>query len=250
MQMTKLPKIGPLAHALYERLKADIMTARLAPEAALQEEDLARRFGASRTPVREALRMLQNDGLVAITHNRGAVVTEIPFRQIMEAFELRELLEPHAARAGAPRADLEEVSRLETMQRGLPHVPRDLEDVLAMDRADEELHELIARASGNALLAQMVRKARLLTRRLILIVPPERYPKGIGEHLAILSAYRRRDGTLAEHLVREHVRNAKNRLLGNEISVGGPIKPLVPRSRGKVAQTRVRKQRLATVQKR
>jgi len=96
----------------------------------------------------------------------------------------------------------------------------------------------------------MVRKARLLTRRLVLIVPPERYRKGIGEHLAILSAYRRRDGALAEHLVREHVRNAKNRLLGSEISLGGPIKPAVPRPGDKVARARVSKKRLAAVAKR
>lgn len=248
MQITKSQK-SPLAHALYERLKADIMTARLTPGAALQEEDLARQLGASRTPVREALRMLQNDGLVAITHNRGAVVTEIPFRQIMEAYELRELLEPYAARAGAPRADTEEVSRLEAMQRRLPHVPQDLEDVLTVDRADEELHEFIARTGGNALLAQMVRKARLLTRRLVMIVPAERYRKGIGEHLAILAAYRRRGGALAEQLVREHVRNAKNRLLGSEISLGGPIKTLVSGSGGKAARTRAGKKRLVAVKR-
>ncbi len=250
MRVRKLQKGTPLAHVLYERLKADIMTARLTPGAALQEEDLARQLGASRTPVREALRMLQNDGLAAIAHNRGAVVTEIPFRQIMEAYELRELLEPFAARAGAPRADPEDVARLETMQRRLPHTPRGLEDVLAMDRADEELHEFIAQSAGSVLLAQMVRKARLLTRRLVLIVPPERYRKGIDEHLAMLSAYRRRDGVLAEHLVREHVRNAKNRLLGSDISLGGPIKPAVPGPGDKVARARVSKKRLAAVAKR
>lgn len=168
--------------------------------------------------------MLQNDGLVAITHNRGAVVTEVSFRQVIEAYDLREVLEPYAARLGAARAAPADVARLEAQQRALLTVPRDLEGMLTVDKADELLHEFIAQASGNALLVEIIRRARLLTRRLLTIVPPERYQRGIAEHLVILAAYRRRDAEGAERAVRAHVRNAKERLLGYELAGARPLR--------------------------
>jgi DNA-binding GntR family transcriptional regulator len=216
--MIALREARTRAFSIHERIKADILAGRIPPGQALQEEELAQRLGASRTPVREALRMLQSDGLVVIIPNRGAAVTEISFQHIIEAYELRELLEPYAGRVGANRADLAEVERLERLQRQVSSRPATLDDALAFDLADEELHDFVVRSSRNGLLEQTVRKARVITRRALLIVAPERYERSAKEHLAILAAYRRRDGERAERALREHLQRAKERLLSRGAS--------------------------------
>jgi DNA-binding GntR family transcriptional regulator len=220
-------KAAPLVEAktralsIHDRIRTDILTGRIPPGQALQEEELAQQLGTSRTPVREALRLLQNDGLVAITPNRGAAVTEISLQQILEAYELRGLLEPYAGRAGAQWADLAEVERLEQVQRRVSSQPATIEDALSFDLADEELHEFVARTSRNGLLQQTVRKARVITRRALLVVAPERYEQSAKEHLAILAAYRRRDGERAARALRDHLRRAKERLLARGASRPG-----------------------------
>jgi DNA-binding GntR family transcriptional regulator len=228
----KAPDKTSLAQRVYDQLKAEIMTNRLAPGEVLQEEGLAQRLGASRTPIRDALRMLQNDGLVAITHNRGSVITEISIEHVLDAYEIRELLEPHAALVGAARTDPGEIDRVESMLRRLTLIPEGIDEVLAHDSADETLHDFIARASGNALLRQMVRKARLVTRRLVLVVSPDRSRKAMVEHLAILAACRKRDGVQAGHLLKEHIHNAKSRLLDRDPRVGGRLRMLAGREQG------------------
>jgi DNA-binding GntR family transcriptional regulator len=205
---TKLRRYG-----IYERVRNDILVGRLAPGQALQETELARRLSGSRTPIREALRMLQNDGLVSIAPNRGAVVTEMSVKAVLEAYEVREVLEPYSAVAGMVRFDQREIRRLISLHEGLRTPPATFEDALSFDRADEELHGFVARGSGNELIQQTIRKARTITRRVFLVVAPERYEQSMREHLGILRAFLRRDEGDVKRLLSEHLRRARERLL-------------------------------------
>ena len=206
-------KMRPRRYGIYERVKNDILIGRLPPGQALQETQLARRLSASRTPIREALRMLQNDGLVSIAPNRGAIVTEMSVKGVLEAYEVRELLEPYSAVAGMARFDQREIRRLISLHERLRTPPATFEDALSFDHADEELHGLVARGSGNELIRQTIKKARTITRRVFLVVAPERYEQSMREHLAILRAFLRKDEGSVERLLREHLKRARERLL-------------------------------------
>jgi DNA-binding GntR family transcriptional regulator len=218
-------KAKPRRYGIYEHLKDGILVGRLPPGQALQETELAQRLSASRTPIREALRMLQNDGLVSIAPNRGAIVAEISVKSVLEAYEVRELLEPYSAVAGMVRFDQREIQKLISQHKRLRTPPATLADALSFDQTDEELHGFIARGSGNELIQQTIEKARTITRRVFLVVAPERYEQSMREHLAILRALLRKDEGGVQRLLREHLRRARERLLSRNsppLALGAP----------------------------
>ena len=104
-----------LTSTIHDSLRVAIVSGRLAPNQRINQDAVARELGVSKTPVREALRWLERDGLVRLEPNRGAFVAEFTDRDLFEIYELRELLEPHAAAiacAVATRADVAELRDL------------------------------------------------------------------------------------------------------------------------------------------
>src|SRR5262245_18370450 len=96
----------------YRYLKTRIMTATLPPGASLNEMEIAAALGTSRTPVREAIRKLEQEGLAMRYPNRWAIVTKVPMTDVLEIWQLREMLEPAACRMAADRVDRAALDRL------------------------------------------------------------------------------------------------------------------------------------------
>lgn len=166
--------------------------------------ELGDRFGASRTPVREALLKLADLGLVRIERNRGARVLGTDGRGVVELCSLRVLLEPRAAHAAAAvwtaRDDevlAAEFKIMETRADGGPEY----------FAADERLHEHILRASGNERLARIVSDLRQTLTLDGWHSVPEHQPVEVAlrDHWAIVEALRLRDGVRAEQAMREHL---------------------------------------------
>ncbi|MBO2463955.1 GntR family transcriptional regulator [Actinomadura violacea] len=166
--------------------------------------ELGERFGASRTPVREALLKLADLGLVKIERNRGARILGQDGRGIVELCSLRVLLEPPAARSAAAvmtaRDDAALATEFETMKELADGSPEYF-------AADERVHELIMQASGNLRLVKIVSELRETLSLDGRYSVPEHQPVDVAlqDHLDIIEALRRRDGAAAERAMRKHI---------------------------------------------
>lgn len=200
-----------LAEDVYICLKEDIISAKLPPGTALIEGSLAESLGISRTPVREALRRLEKDGLVDIEHGRGARVSEVSFRDAIEVYEIRELIEPYAARLAASRLTPELAQHLRKML-GVISEPSLTSDISVRSQMDRELHDLILEAAGNEMLRTLVWDMRVRTQRAFAYVAQMGLKVTQQEHVQLVEAILRRDADTAEQLMRQHLANAKARL--------------------------------------
>jgi DNA-binding GntR family transcriptional regulator len=209
-------KIGEVPGSLVDRiclvLREDIITCRLMPGVDLAEVQVAEQFGVSRTPVREALTRLASEGLVTVTPQRGAVVAGLSFRDVLEAYYVRELIEPPACRDAANMISDDSLSKLHTLLDYQPQERPSHEEQLQYAAVDSEVHRLIIDAAGNELLQGIVRQVRSITARARSLVPYGRSVSAHYEHVRILNALRNHDAEAAEGLMREHIRNAQARL--------------------------------------
>lgn len=199
---------------IYLAIRHDILSLALRPAEPLMEPQIAALMNVSRTPVREALRRLQHDGLVTIVPKKGAFVAPVPYEHFMEIYRLRELLEGEAAAAAALRID-------DTQLSG---IARSLEELLEMDPSqrgersmtelDGRLHGLVLTSSGYHLLPSIVAslndhllRVRYLGMR---AGPPERVDQILRELLNLVSALKSRNSSAAEEAMRVHVRAARD----------------------------------------
>ena len=200
-----------LASKVYGALREAIVRGDFDPGEALTEHDLCRRFGVSRTPVREALAKLERDGLVRVVSKKGAFVRTVSHDEIRELYEIREALEALVVRLAAPRlvgTDLADFERrfgaLQARGMGAP-----LLDVRALG---EEFHQYLGKHAGNAKLLEMLGAIREQIQSVwtMSIMAPRRVPGLIREHLALIQALRRGQAARAERVMIQHVRRVRD----------------------------------------
>jgi DNA-binding GntR family transcriptional regulator len=145
-----------------ERLRALILTGEYGPEERLIEEQLAERLGVSRTPVRQALTMLEAEGLVEIAPHRGATVCSFSFEDVWDIYDLRAVLEGHAARRAAGRIEGPELERLRELADGMEGLAGRFEDheeeIRALVALNQEFHGTIVEASRNRRLQRLINR--------------------------------------------------------------------------------------------
>ncbi len=207
--MTEQPSLRSSAR-VHARIIQMVLSGELPPGTAMQEARLAEVLEMSRTPVREALKRIEAEGL-ARRDGRFLRVRRLEVAEIREIFALREALEGFSARVaiGLPPADITAMAaRVRVLMAGDP-------DDGAMERVvDDDLHQMIARASDNRTLARVIAELRLRTCMFDVHQVPDRFLQGSVEHLEILEALAARDGQLAEVRMVAHVRNAGAAILG------------------------------------
>ena len=149
-----------LAQSAYLQLKDDILRCRLAPGEFVTEADLAERYGVSKTPVREALNLLSQEGFIQSVPRRGTLVRPIELRDIQQTYLLRGLLEPPAASLAAEKATPEQVSTLESLLGAMADDDHDHDSAGRLRheqvRAHREFHLAVGQASGIPRLAKMI----------------------------------------------------------------------------------------------
>lgn len=208
--------------AASEVIREAIIHGRLAPGQRLKEEELARELGMSRTPVREALLMLQSEGLVELSPRRGATVRSYAVDDLDDTYQLRAVLEGYAARRAATRISSEDVARLEESCARFDRL-RAQDDVLDLVKENIFFHNVVLEASASDRLAQMVRKVIEipLVYKSFYWYSPEQ--KLISEHYhdQLTRALRRGDAERAELIMRQHVLEARDFLLA-QVPLGGP----------------------------
>lgn len=212
------------SQVVHNTLRDQILEWQLLPGAALGESELANRLGVSRTPVREALRSLEREGLVTIAPQRGAMVTEVSISSVSQLFQMRDALETYAARLAARQGELDVFEQLATE---LQRVYDDLEAIPSGTRIPDELHsthravisrfdDTIRDATRNVYLQGALRDvyghvARL---RRLSQLNPDRTRLAAAEHVEICLAICARDEENAARKTAEHLRSSLQHILG------------------------------------
>jgi DNA-binding GntR family transcriptional regulator len=193
-----------------ERLRALILTGAYGPDERLIEEQLAERLGVSRTPVRQALTMLEAEGLVEITPNRGATVCSFSIEDVWDIYDLRAVLEGHAARRAAGRIVGRELERLRELAGEMEGLPGRFDD------HEEEIHGTIAEASRNGRLERLINRTveiPLMFKAFFWYTPHERVISN-HYHRQILESLENGDAGRAEIIMREHVYEGRDFVIG------------------------------------
>lgn len=195
------------SQAAYELLIAEIESGRLPPGSRLLEVDLAQRLGISRTPVREAIKRLETQGLVSHEPNQGAVITKLDHARTVELYVVREVLEGLAARLAATSATQQELDILRlTMEEDWKYVDRP-EKLVIRDRLFHKQIQLTARNRFLNDILDNMRISQILMTGTTLAVQA-RPTALLEEHQAIVDAIIARDADRAEACARLHVRQA------------------------------------------
>lgn len=213
---------GTLANRVAERVRDGIADGRLKPGMRLSVPTLAEQLGASRTPVREGLLLLESQGLVAFEKNRGVRILETPLHDLEEIFALRLLLEVPATRRSCLRLDDAGRAELRALLMEM-EAEAERDDDAAFMAADRRFHDTLLRAAGNRRLADQVASLRDLVRFLgASTAGRSRTLRTIlGEHEAILAAIERRDARAAGEAMAAHLHATAALLLAQE-SGGAP----------------------------
>lgn len=218
---------GSTKESMQGRVSAEmrqrIIKGDIEPGAPLSEIALAEEFGVSRTPVREALKQLQTEGLVEIRPRVGTFVTTPSRREITELFEMKELLEGAAARLLAQRGRVPEIDQLErNLHEADAAVARDDRERYA--ELVQEFHDLLLRGADNSKLEAHYRTLmnQLAYSRLVhtSLSQPGRALQSDREHHLVLELIVEKDGDSAERVMREHVRASRRALLA-KLPIGG-----------------------------
>ena len=198
---------------VYDHIKTEILTGKLSSGERLGEIALAERLGVSRTPVREAVQRLVQDGLVEVEANKGARVRALSIAQIEETYAVREALDGLAARLAAEHRTDADLNRMRDALDKLETSPSGA--YLEQVGIDLEFHAAIAGASRNTVLDGVLRGiSETVTRVKQLTRETNQTKETRTDHHAILTAIQKRDPDAAERTARVHVRRFQTLVIG------------------------------------
>ncbi|HLZ27573.1 MAG TPA: GntR family transcriptional regulator [Chloroflexota bacterium] len=211
----------PLSEEAYDALRAAILGGRLQPGARIVEADIARQMATSRSPVREAVRKLEHEGLLEYVPRRGTIVVGLSPDDVADAYQLRAHLEAYGARLAATRASEEQLARLLEMierMRGCAS-SNDLEGLVA---ADVEFHRSVCDASGSPRLLQAWETLNPARWTLVSgLRATDLSLEQIAErHWPILAALRSHKPDHAETIIRSHILELGERVLSGLVEAG------------------------------
>ncbi len=203
------PRAGRLGErALYEqvaeRLRARILAHTLSPGSWIDEQALCAEYGISRTPLREALKVLAAEGLVTMKLRRGAYVTEVSERDLAEVFHLLALLESDAARVAAVKASAAELAELLAIHDELENT---LDDRVRFFAANERFHMRLLEIADNRWRVQLVTDLRKVMKlnRAQSLAKQGRLEASLKEHRQIMAALKARNAERAALLMQQHL---------------------------------------------
>jgi DNA-binding GntR family transcriptional regulator len=196
------------------RVRHMILDGEIAPGARIPERDLCARLKISRTPLREALKVLGAEGLVTLLPNRGSRAAKVTTEDLGHLFEICQGLEALAGELACERvseAELESIAQLNAAMVG--HF--EAHDLAQYYRCNRLIHEAIVAAAHNPALAALYESVTARIRRARYATPmnAERWRRAIHEHDAILNALTRRDGLGLSHVLRTHLRTKRDEVV-------------------------------------
>jgi DNA-binding GntR family transcriptional regulator len=189
-----------------QRIRGLIVQGELAPGERVPERELCERFGISRTPFREALKVLASEGLVDLQHQRGAVVSTITTHDVDDMFQVMGVLEALAGELACARASDAEISAIEDFHREMLACYRE-HDLNGYFQYNQRIHEAIMQAAGNPVLGNLygTLSVRIRRARYMANLSKARWDQAVAEHEEILAALKSRDDKRLGQLLRDHL---------------------------------------------
>ncbi|PAB56309.1 GntR family transcriptional regulator [Anaeromicrobium sediminis] len=226
-QGLKLENYRPLRDVVFDHLRNSILNGELKPGERLMEVQLAQQLGVSRTPVREAIRKLELEGLVVMIARKGAYVADLSVKDILDVIEVRSVLEGLAASLAAVRMNGEDVDELKEISNKFKAC-FEAKDTDGMIEHDRKFHECILKSTRNSKLIQINQGLQEQIHRFRIIYFSEySQAKGLlSEHEQILNAIIRRDPIKAKEIAAIHVENIGNSIVEIENIKKGPMNRL------------------------
>lgn len=209
----RMPRaLTPAETTTYDRLKQMILQGQIGHGEPLVERSMAERLGVSRTPVRETILRLEREGLVRVVEGKGAFVASYTIEDLIEIYQIREGLEPIAARLACPRLALAELRVFEKEFEYFRSDPsRRIDDQNAWLQLGRDFHAMFIEASGNQRIISVIHGLQNqieLFRNLSRKIDPHVVTRStVEEHFTILRAFMDRDPEAAEAAVRIHLQN-------------------------------------------
>ena len=217
----KLSKVNfndymPLREVIFNTLKQAIIIGELKPGERLMEVHLAEKMGVSRTPVREAIRKLELEGLVNMVPRKGAYVADLSVKDIMDVLELRACLDGMATSLAAKRITQDEIKELKHIHtQFINYVNKD--NLQGSIKKDVEFHDVIYRSSRNERLIQITSNLREQVQRFrVIYLKDYSSSRGIiNEHNEIIDALIEKDSSKAQEVAQKHIKNQQETIINS-----------------------------------
>lgn len=210
-------RMQTVATRIYSAIKQQIVEGRYAPGSRITEQNVAAEFKTSRTPVREAMRLLVADGFVLFKPNSGTVVREWTPEQMREVFDARVLIESEIAAAAALHVTDAEIAQLVRLQGEIEATPRPKKDdfSLRIGQLNREFHRILAEASRNERLVAMLRNAMEMpiVQQTFRRYTPQELQRSFGHHRELIDALGAHDAPWARNVMSCHIHSAKHAVL-------------------------------------
>lgn len=206
----------PLRDVVFKTLRQAILTGEFMPGERLMEISLAKRLGVSRTPVREAIRKLELEGLVVMIPRKGAAVARITVSDLKDVLEVRCHLEEFAASLACERIDDEEIHELKLALQAFEDAIK-VKNLKLIAERDVEFHDVIFKATKNKRLLQIINNLReqIYRYRIEYIKDFDYHEVLVKEHRQIVDTILRGDKEAASHIMRTHIYNQETIVIKN-----------------------------------
>ncbi len=193
---------------LIDRLRELIVTHDLEPGAKVPEQSLAAKFGVSRTPLREALKVLASEGLITLTPNKGATISELTLEDLEETFPVMGALEALSGELACERILDKDIAAIRQLHdQMILHYRRG--EMPEYFRCNQEIHNKILEAADNATLNTMYRSlsGRVRRARYVANISKKRWAQAVAEHEEIIAALTARNGAALSEVLKRHLVN-------------------------------------------
>jgi len=203
-----------LHEEVVSRIRAILLDGEIPPGARIPERDLCDRLQISRTPLREALKVLAAEGLVQLLPNRGSRAAKLTDKDMRDLFEVCQGLEALAGELACERITDAEIAEVAAVHAAMARHYQE-GDLIQYYRCNRAIHEAIVAAACNPVLAGLYNSVTARIRRARYVTPmtPPRWALALREHEAILNALQRRDGIGLSHILRAHLRHKREEVL-------------------------------------
>ena len=199
----------PLRDVVFNTLRQAILRGELKPGERLMEVQLANKLGVSRTPIREAIRKLELEGLVLMIPRKGAEVADITEKSLMDVLEVRKALEELAVQLCCDKITGKEIEELHRAADDFRRILKTSDDVTEIAEADVRFHDILYLATGNQKLIQILNNLReqMYRYRVECIKRKESHPILIAEHEEIIRRIENKEKKEAADIVCRHIDN-------------------------------------------
>ncbi|MBO4976797.1 MAG: GntR family transcriptional regulator [Lachnospiraceae bacterium] len=210
----KMDEFLPLRDVVFNTLRQAILTGELKPGERLMEIHLANRLGVSRTPIREAIRKLELEGLVTMIPRRGAEVAQITEKSMSDVLEVRRALDALCVELACERISDEDIRDLKDACDNFERAVRS-KDAKKIAQADVELHNIIVKATGNSRLIQLINNLseQMYRYRYEYIKDASQHARLIEEHRIIYESIVRKDKETASRAAKMHIDNQEKAIM-------------------------------------